>query len=101
MNELFVNGVLYLCIVAGAFLMLIGGTRKHIKHGFITIMIAYLGLNLNSLAKSGTLNSVIVSAANYFGVTPNMFAINVFIGANLAFILFYIFPSGRSKGNQS
>lgn len=104
MNWSFANGILYLCGVAGIVLMLIGATtsdRIRIRKGFGTLIGAYLALNFISLTQSGTVNSIIISLANRFGVSPKMFAIDVFIGAILAYLFVNFFPFEKLSQRKS
>lgn len=98
----FANGVLYLCGAAGIVLMLIGATtsnRKQIRKGFVTIIGAYLSLNLVSLIKSGEIYSIIDPIAYRFGVSPKMFILDFLIAAILLsmFLIFFPFKKGPDE----
>lgn len=95
------NGILYLCSFFGLVLMLMGvatSDKKRFRNGFWTILVAYLGLNFISLVQSGKVNSIMSSLADRFGVSPRMFAVDVFIGANLAYLLVSYFTFKKEKG---
>lgn len=103
MNWSFANGILYLCGASGVVLMLVGATtsdRKRIRKGFGALIGAYLSLNFISLIQSGTVNSIIISWADRFGVSPEIFALDVFIGAILAYLIFTFFPLRKLPQNK-
>lgn len=90
MNWSFAYAVLYIGLFGCIYLFIKGfvtGNRVHILDGFKMLLLIGVCFYLLSFIKSRTIPPIINNTSNFFGVSPAMFTLDVFIGIMLYIII--------------